>query len=161
MCKWCFLFVVHKIARANYPLGDNAHFYFIFFSKPHQSTPLYDITHVKFTNSPSSITCGNHALRYTCWLSYSSYFNTSIFKWCMVKRGSKNGHQKDTCLKRDPTTCSKSANPALNAKANVIGRPYMTIQRARESSLWEWRRGIVQAPKTTRKAATASIRSCS
>ena len=60
---------------------------------------------------------------------------TPIFKWYVVRCGSRNKHQKDTHMfKRDWTTCSKCTNSSRLTNQHHLAT-YMTTQWAGESSL--------------------------
>ena len=67
-----------------------------------------------------------------------TYLNrTPIFEWYMVRFGSKDGHQKDICLKEIGLR-AQTIITVLGSVVNLLGGTYMTIERARESSLWYW-----------------------
>ena len=52
---------------------------------------------------------------------------TPIFEWYVVRSGSKNGHQKDLCLK-ETRTCAQNMLTILSPIVNMIGGSYMTTQ---------------------------------
>ena len=56
---------------------------------------------------------------------------TPVFEWCMVKRGPKNGHQKDV-FKRDRTMCSRFVIHSRLASHHILGRDlYDHVMRKR------------------------------
>ena len=51
-----------------------------------------------------------------------TYLNkTPIFDWCVIRCGSKNGHQKKQMFKRDWTTCSIFVNHSRNNSQHNLG----------------------------------------
>ena len=56
-----------------------------------------------------------------------TYLNwTPIFEWCVVRCGSKNGYQKDMCLK-EIGLHAQNMIIILDSIVNVIGETFMTI----------------------------------
>ena len=67
----------------------------------------------------------------TGWKGYGLNLVTSlnrmpIFKWCVVRRGSKYGHQIDMCL-NDIELCAKCLSTILSSMVNIFGRTYLFI----------------------------------
>ena len=82
-----------------------------------------------------------------------------IFEWCLSSCTSKNIHQKDTCLQKIELNV-RNVLTILDLIVDVIGGPYVTIQWARESSLWQQMRYSNELCKLWWKVATATIWNC-